>query len=75
MPNRAKLLQLQDIVKSLVYVAAETGARELIEELCSLSAGKIVFEAYKNECPLPEHIAEDNGHKEIAAFLKGITKR
>ena len=68
-------LQPADILKPLVYAGAEAGASELIEIIFNLPVAKIIFESYKNESCLPEDIAEENGHKEIAHFLRGITKR
>lgn len=41
----------------------------------STSAGRIVFEAYKKESPLPEDMADANGHEGTATFLRAITKR
>ena len=39
------------------------------------SAGRAAFEAYKNNSPLPENIADENGHEKIAAYLQSITER
>ena len=39
------------------------------------SAGRAAFEAYKNKSPLPENIADENGHEKIAAYLRSITER
>lgn len=68
-------LQPEDILQPLLFTAAETGAKELIEIIFTLPVGRILFEAYRNESPLPEDIAEENGHEEIAEYLRGITKR
>ena len=68
-------LQPVDILQPLIYVAAELGAMEFIDIIYSLSAGRIVLHAYKNDDVLPEDIAEENGHEEIAAYLREITKR
>ncbi|CAH3017380.1 unnamed protein product [Porites evermanni] len=68
-------LRPADILKPLVYAGAQAGASELIEIIFNLPMARIIFEAYKNESCLPEDIAEENGHKEIAHFLRGITKR
>ena len=64
-----------DVLTSLVYAAARIGVGEFIRMVFSTSAGRIVFEAYKNKSPLPENIADANGHDEIAASLRAITKR
>lgn len=68
-------LRPADILKPFVYAGAQAGASELIEIIFNLPMAKIIFETYKNESCLPEDIAEENGHKEIAHFLRGITKR
>lgn len=73
--NQGIELQPADILKPLVYAGAEAGASELIEIIFNLPVGQIIFESYKNESCLPEDIAEENGHKDIAHFLRGITKR
>lgn len=39
------------------------------------SAGRAAFEAYKNKSPLPENVADENGHEKIAAYLRSITER
>jgi len=59
----------------LLSAAAETGAKNFIEAVFNSSAGRIVFEAYKGKSPLPEDVAEENGHEEIAAYLRGIAKK
>jgi len=64
-----------DILRCLLYTAAEIGAEEFIQMIFSTSAGRIVFEAYKKESSLPEDMADANGYEDIAAFLRAITKR
>ena len=39
------------------------------------SAGRAAFEAYKNKSPLPENIADENGHEKIATYLRSMTER
>lgn len=73
--NGKQQLRPVDILKALVYAAAEAGAKEIIELIFSLSAAIIVFEAYKSDLPLPEDVAGDNGHYEVAEYLRSITKR
>ena len=73
--NQEMELRPADILKHLVYAGAQAGASELIEIIFNLPMAKIIFETYKNESRLPEDIAEENGHKEIAHFLRGIAKR
>ena len=59
----------------LVYTAAQTNAREFIEMVFSTSAGQIVFNSYKDRTPLPEDVAEANGHEELAQYLEDINTR
>ena len=72
--DQAKQLD-PDILKRLVYAAAEAGAMRLIEKVFSLPAGRVVFETYKEDSSLPEDIAEENGHGKVAAYLRDITRR
>lgn len=65
----------QNILKALVYAAAEAGALKLIETIFSLSAGRVAFQAYKEDIYLPEDIAQENGHRDVAAYLRATTKR
>ena len=64
-----KLLQL------LVYKAAEIGGREFIQILFSTSAGKVVFNSYKNNATLPEDVARTNGHLALADYLQDVDSR
>ena len=41
----------------------------------STSAGRLVFDAYKDSQPLPEVVARDHGHNKTACYLEGVTKR
>ena len=59
----------------LVYTAAQTDAREFIEMVFSTSAGRIVFNSYKDRTPLPEDVAQANGHEELAQYLTDINTR
>jgi len=64
-----------DVLQRLLYTAAQIGAEQFIRTLFSTSAGRIVFESYKNRTPLPEDIADANGHDEIAGYFRSITER
>ena len=59
----------------LIYTAAKYGAQQFIEMIFNSSAGRIVFDAYKDNLTLPEIIAKDNGNDETANYLESITKR
>ena len=73
--NDGRQRQAVDILRCLVYTAAGIGAEEFIRMTFSTSAGRIAFEAYKQDSPLPEDLADANGHEEIATFLRATTKR
>ena len=73
--DQAKQLDPDNILKVLVYAAAEAGALKLIKTIFSLSAGRVAFQAYKEDIYLPEDIAEENGHRDVAAYLRATTKR
>ena len=59
----------------LVYAAAETDARQFIELVLNSSAGKLVFNAYRFNSPLPEDVARAFGHEDTAQYLESISKR
>ena len=63
------------LLYSLVVTAAKEGAQQFIEIIFSSSAGRLVFDAYKNSQPLPEVVAKYHGHIKIACYLEGVTKR
>ena len=39
------------------------------------SAGQIVFNSYKDRTPLPDDVAQANGHEELAQYLTDINTR
>lgn len=59
----------------LVYVAAEIGAQQFLEIVFTSSAGRVVFNSYKERLTLPEVIARDHGKEETANFLEDVTNR
>ena len=63
------------VLRLLVYTAAEIGAQQFIEMIFSTSAGRVVFDAYKDSSQLPEVIARKRGHEETANYLEDITAR
>lgn len=63
------------MLQLLVYTAAETGAQPFIEMIFQTSAGRVVFDSYKDISPLPEVIARNNGHEETAHYLEDISSR
>ena len=64
-----KLLQL------LVYKAAEIDGQEFIQMIFSTSAGKVVFNSYRNSALLPEDVARANGHPALANYLQDVNSR
>lgn len=70
-----KQLDPEKILKPVVYAAAEAGDMRLLETIFSLPAGNVVFESCKEESSLPEDVAEENGHGEVAEYLQAMTKR
>ena len=63
------------MLSRLVYEAAESDAQQFIRMIFNSSAGKVVFNAYKNNSTLPEVIAKDHGNNETANYLEDINKR
>ena len=72
---QTKQQQSVKVLQLLVYTAAQTDAREFIEMVFSTSAGQIVFNSYKDRTPLPEDVAQANGHEELAQYLEDISTR
>ena len=63
------------MLRLLVYEAAESGAQQFIEMIFTSSAGRIVFDTYKDSSLLPEVIARNHGHEETAHYLEEVTTR
>ena len=68
-------MQSLKVLQLLVYTAAQVGAQQFLEVIFSTSAGKIVFDSYKDCIPLPKDVARANGHGELAEFLQDVDKR
>ena len=60
---------------ALVYAAAEIGSQQFIEMIFKSSAGRVVFDFYRDRSPLPEAISREYGHEKTAIYLEEITKR
>jgi len=73
--NQGGQHQAVEILRRLLYTAARIGVEGFIRMVFGTSAGRIVFEAYKNKSPLPEEIAAGNGYDEIASFLRDVSER
>ena len=59
----------------MVYTAAQTDARPFIKMVFSTTAGRVVFNYYKDRTPLPEDVARANGHEELAQYLQDVHNR
>ena len=75
LPQEGRQLQSVQILCRLLFTAARIGEEKFILLVFGTSAGRAAFEAYKNKSPLPENIADENGHEKIAAYLRSITER
>lgn len=75
LPQEGRQLQSVQILCRLLFTAARIGEEKFIRLVFGTSAGRAAFEAYKNKSPSPENIADENGHKKIAAYLRSITER
>ena len=68
-------MQALKVLQLLVYTAAQTNAQQFIHMIFSTSAGKLVFDAYKDRPQLPEDVARANGHEDLAQYLQDVTMR
>lgn len=67
--------QALKVLQLLVYTAAQTNAQQFIQMIFSTSAGKLVFNAYKDRPQLPEDVARANGHDDLAQYLQDVNTR
>ena len=63
------------VLQTLVDRAAECDAFDFLHMIFNTSAGKVVFDAYKDSSPLPEDTAKVNGHEKTAQFLRDVFQR
>ena len=70
-----KQVQSLKVLQLLVYTAAHEDTQLFLEMIFSTSAGKIVFDSYKDRTPLPEDVARANGHDKMTKFLQDVNKR
>lgn len=63
------------MLQLLVYTAAQTNAQQFIQMIFSTSAGRVVFNAYKDRPQLPEDVARANGHDDLVQYLQDVTTR
>ena len=64
-----------EVLCVLVYAAAEIGGQQFIEMIFNSSAGRVVYDLYKDSPALPEAVAREYGHEKTATFLEEITGR
>lgn len=73
--NQSKCAWTVKLLQLLVYKAAEIDGQEFIEMIFSTSAGKVVFNSYRNSATLPEDVARANGHLALANYLQDVNSR
>ena len=64
-----------NVLQTLVDTAAECDAFDFLHMIFNTSAGKVIFDAYKDILPLPEDTAKVNGHEKTAHFLREVFQR
>lgn len=73
--NQSKYARSVKLLQLLVYKAAQIDGHEFIQMIFSTSAGKVVFNNYKNSATLPEDVARANGHTILADYLQDVNNR
>ena len=73
--NHSKCAWSVELLRLLVYKAAEIGGGEFIQMIFSTSARKVVLNSYKNSATLPEDVARTNGHLTLAYYLQDVNSR
>ncbi|XP_020617936.1 uncharacterized protein LOC110055858 isoform X7 [Orbicella faveolata] len=73
--NQSKCAWSVKQLQLLVYKAAEIDGLEFIQMIFSTSAGKVVFNSYRNSATLPEDVARANGHLALANYLQDVNSR
>ena len=64
-----------NILQLMVYTAAETNAHQFVRVLFGTSVGRAVFSHYRDSTRLPQDVARDKGHKELAEYLEEMHQR
>ena len=73
--NQSRYAMSVKLLHCLVYKAAEIDGQEFIQVIFSTSAGKVIFNSYKNNAVLPEDVARANGHTVLADYLQHVNNR
>lgn len=66
-------MESKEVPKAFVDVAARIEDKQFIEELLSLSAGRIILETYKSQ--FPKDITDGSGHEDKKCYSQEILKR
>ena len=67
-------LSVQLLIR-FIYAAAKVNAVWFIRLIFDLPAGRIAFDFYKGKPLLPENVARERDHNEVADYLEDISKR
>ena len=67
-------LSVQLLIR-FIYAAAKVNAIWFIGLIFDLPAGRIAFDLYKGKPLLPENVARESDHNEVADYLEDMSKR
>ena len=67
-------LSVQLLIR-FIYAAAKVNAVWFIRLIFDLPAGRIAFDSYKGRPLLPENVARERDHNEVADYLEDMSKR
>ena len=67
-------LSVQLLIR-FIYAAAKVNAVWFIRLIFDLPAGRIAFDSYKRRPLLPENVARESDHNEVADYLEDMSKR
>ena len=73
--SHTQLAKPVDVLQLMLYTAAKIGASQFVRVLFSTSAGRAVFNQYRDNATLPHNVAQANGHQELAQYLKEVHRR
>ena len=64
-----------NVLRLMVYTAAKANAHQFIRVVFSTSVGRAVFSHYRDSTRLPQDVARDKGHMELAEYLEEVHQR
>ena len=67
-------LSVQLLIR-FIYAAAKVNAVWFIRLIFDLPAGRVAFDSYKGRPLLPENVARERDHNEVADYLEDMSKR